>query len=66
MGSKTVGMRVAEGIVRPDWIDYNGHMNVAYYVLAFDLAIDALWARIGITDEYIRDTRGSTLRSRRT
>lgn len=44
----------------PEWIDYNGHMNVAYYVLAFDYAIDALWARIGITDEYIRDTRGST------
>ena len=20
-------------VVRPEWIDYNGHMNVAYYVL---------------------------------
>lgn len=58
--SKTIGIRVADGVVKPEWIDYNGHMNVAYYVLAFDLAIDALWARIGITDEYIRDTRGST------
>ena len=58
--SKTIGTRVADGIVRPEWIDYNGHMNVAYYVLAFDLAIDALWSRIGITDEYIRETRGST------
>ncbi len=28
--------------VRPEWIDYNGHMNVAYYVLAFDHATDAL------------------------
>jgi acyl-CoA thioester hydrolase len=56
----TIGLTVAEGIVRPEWIDYNGHMNVAYYVLAFDYAIDALWARIGITDEYIRETRGST------
>ena len=23
-----------------DWIDYNGHMNVAYYTLAFDKALD--------------------------
>jgi len=26
--------------VEPAWIDYNGHMNVAYYTLAFDQAID--------------------------
>ena len=60
MAEEIIGRRVADGIVKPEWIDYNGHMNVAYYVLAFDYAIDELWARIGITDEYIRDTRGST------
>ena len=26
--------------VKPEWIDYNGHMNIAYYVAAFDLATD--------------------------
>ena len=26
--------------VEPGWIDYNGHMNVAFYVLAFDRATD--------------------------
>lgn len=59
-GGSFVGTRVVEDVVRADWIDYNGHMNVAYYVLAFDLAIDELWARLGITDEYIRTTQGST------
>ena len=54
------GTPVCEGIVRPDWIDANQHMNVAYYVLAFDLAIDALWNRFGITDEYIEVSAGST------
>ena len=54
------GIPIAEGRVLPEWIDYNDHMNVAYYVLAFDLGVDALWARIGITDEYIATTRGST------
>ena len=26
--------------VLKEWIDNNGHMNVAYYTLAFDEAID--------------------------
>ena len=26
--------------VPPEWIDYNGHMNVAYYVMAIDNALD--------------------------
>lgn len=55
-----VGIDVAGGTVQPEWIDLNGHMNVAYYVLAFDLAIDALWARLGITPEYVSRTSGST------
>ena len=55
-----IGTRVVEDVVRGEWIDFNGHMNVAYYVLAFDLAIDELWSRLGITDDYIRHTQGST------
>ena len=31
------GVSIASGKVLPEWIDINGHMNVAYYVLAFDL-----------------------------
>ena len=27
--------------VKPDWLDYNGHMNEAYYVLVFSNATDA-------------------------
>jgi acyl-CoA thioester hydrolase len=30
-------------VVAPEWIDYNGHMNVAYYVLAFDKALDEVY-----------------------
>ena len=54
------GARVAEGVVKPEWIDANGHMNVAYYVLAFDLGVDALWESFGITTEYIEHSYGST------
>jgi acyl-CoA thioester hydrolase len=34
--------------VRPEWTDANGHMNVAYYVLAFDHATDAFYDRLGL------------------
>jgi acyl-CoA thioester hydrolase len=29
--------------VKPEWIDFNGHMNIAFYVTAFDLATDNLF-----------------------
>ena len=35
-------------VIRPEWTDANGHMNVAYYVLAFDRATDAFYDRLGI------------------
>ena len=43
-----------------EWIDFNGHMNVAWYVHAFDLGIDALWDKFGITETYVSAGRGST------
>ena len=43
--------------VRPEWIDHNGHMNMAYYVLAFDEASGALMRYIGIDQPY-RDRTG--------
>lgn len=45
--------------VRPDWTDYNGHLNVAYYVLIFDHATDAFHASFGVDDAY-RATGSST------
>ena len=39
-------------IIKPEWIDYNGHMNVAYYVLVFDQATDAYKSHIGIDESY--------------
>ncbi len=50
--------------VRPDWIDYNGHMNVGYYVVAFDQATEALCAHLGIGEAYRRQTDALDLRRR--
>ena len=33
-----------EGVVQPEWIDLNGHMNLAYYILLFDHAFDLILA----------------------
>ena len=41
-----------EAAVRPEWIDANGHMNLAYYVVVFDAATDALFDALGIGAEY--------------
>ncbi|RDE22508.1 thioesterase-like protein [Motiliproteus coralliicola] len=48
-----------QSCVQPDWIDYNGHMNVAYYVLAFDQATDAFNSNLDLGPEYVARTRKS-------
>ncbi len=45
--------------VRPEWIDYNGHMNVAYYTLVFDHAVDLFMDAIGVDESYRRTNGGS-------
>jgi acyl-CoA thioester hydrolase len=40
---KTTPLFTTENQVRPEWIDHNGHLNVAYYVLAFDQATDDVY-----------------------
>lgn len=55
------GVEVMHGRVLPEWIDINDHMNVAYYLLAFDQAVDALWERFGLDEEYIRTHDSSTV-----
>src|SRR5476649_1805098 len=51
----------AEGrdVVRPEWIDYNGHMNVGYYQVVFDFAADVFFDFLGLTQEF-RKKHGST------
>src|SRR4249920_2236431 len=46
--------------IEPQWIDYNGHLNMAYYNVMFDRAIDELWLRLGIGPGYMKARKGST------
>jgi len=34
--------------VLPEWVDFNGHMNVAFYMVAFDRCVDVMYNRLGI------------------
>lgn len=46
--------------VQDDWIDYNGHLSEAYYVLVFGFATDALMAAAGLGPVY-RERSGCSL-----
>ena len=50
---------IHEATVLPEWIDYNGHMNLAYYVVVFDQATDVLYDRLGIWLPYRQATNNS-------
>ena len=41
-----------QGIVQSAWVDYNGHMSDAYYLLAFGDGLDAFFRFIGDDDDY--------------
>ena len=45
--------------VRPEWIDFNGHLNMAYYNVLFDEGIDDIYRLLGFGADYAR-TRGMT------
>ena len=51
---------VFEGCVSRVWVDYNGHMNYAYYVVAFDQGTDALFDALDLGASY-RERSGCTL-----
>jgi acyl-CoA thioester hydrolase len=49
-----------EGEVLPEWIDANGHMNLAYYVVLFDRATDLVYDVVGVGQAYREATGNST------
>jgi acyl-CoA thioester hydrolase len=46
--------------VEPAWIDYNGHLNMAYYNVLFDRAVDEAYELLGCGVAYLEHTRHST------
>jgi acyl-CoA thioester hydrolase len=46
--------------VDPGWIDYNGHLNMAYYNVLFDRAVDEVYELLGLGLAYVEASRHST------
>jgi acyl-CoA thioester hydrolase len=45
--------------VEPGWIDYNGHLNMAYYNVFFDRAVDQAFLLTGLGPDYVRQRQCS-------
>lgn len=45
--------------LQPEWIDYNGHLSEAYYVLVFGHATDAVMEAVGLGEDYRGRTSAS-------
>jgi acyl-CoA thioester hydrolase len=45
--------------VEPGWIDYNGHLNMAYYNVLFDRAVDEAYELLGCGASYVEESRHS-------
>jgi acyl-CoA thioester hydrolase len=46
--------------VEPAWIDYNGHLNMAYYNVLFDRAVDEAFELLGCGLDYLKTRNHST------
>ena len=54
----TPPFRTKNQTVLTEWIDYNGHMNVAYYTLAFDKALDFFFEDVlGIGPSFVEKNK---------
>lgn len=54
------GSRSRSMTVRPEWIDLNGHLNLAYYHVLFDQAAGDELDALGLLREEVATTRRST------
>jgi len=52
--------RTSSKIVRPEWIDFNGHLNMAYYSVLFDESLDDLYSVFGFGPDYAKTQKHTT------
>lgn len=52
--------RSAPMSVLPEWIDYNGHLNMAYYSVLMDKCADQAYPALGFGPDYRDETRCTT------
>lgn len=58
--TETAPFRSSFLAIEAGWIDYNNHLNMGYYPVLFDRAVDELWARLGFGPAYVAATNHTT------
>ena len=53
-------LKLWQEVIQPEWTDHNRHMNVAFYTLIFDHAVDAFFNYVGLGRKYRETTNGTT------
>ncbi len=41
--------------VEDQWIDYNGHLNMAFYNVLFDRCVDEAFEKVGLGPDYVKE-----------
>ena len=49
------------GRVKKEWTDYNGHMNLAFYILVFDKGAEEILSKFKMGEQSAKTTKKSTM-----
>ena len=44
-----------------EWTDYNGHMNLSYYILVFDMGAEVILSKFKMGEQSAKTTKKSTM-----
>ena len=56
-----MSVHVTTKIIKKEWTDYNEHMNMAYYVLVFDVAWEVILEKFKMGEHSAKTTQKSTM-----
>ena len=56
-----MSVHIADQTIKDEWIDYNNHMNMAYYVLVFDQLWEIVLAKFKMGEQSAKTSQMSTM-----
>ena len=56
-----MSVHISDQIIKKEWIDYNNHMNMAYYVLVFDDVWEIILKKFKMGEDSAKSTQMSTM-----
>ena len=56
-----MSVHISDQTIKEEWIDYNNHMNMAYYVLVFDEVWEIILKKFKMGEDSAKSTQMSTM-----